>query len=428
MESIPLGALFGTLGVLIVLSGFFSGSETALMTLNRYRLRNQAQDGHRGAVFAERLLSRPDRLLGLILLCNNFVNIAASALSTVIALRLGGEAAIAIATGLLTLVILIFAEVAPKTLAALHPERLAYPAAYVYTPLIRILYPVIWMVNLIANALLRPFGIRPGLNQDDSLSPDELRTVVTEAGRLIPKRHQKMLVSILDLEQATVEDIMVPRNEIVGIDLADPWDEILEALTNSQHTRLPVFRENIDNIVGILHSRRVLNSTSRGELTRETLEDIVRPPYFIPENTSLHRQLINFQNTQRRIGLVVDEYGDIQGLVTLEDILEEIVGEFTTDPTATRIKGIIREEDGSCMVNGNMPLRTLNRILSIKLPTDGPKTVNGLVLEHMETIPEPGTSIKVAGYPLEIVQSSASAVKTVRIKPRLPDHDGEATA
>jgi len=425
LEAIPTGGLFAILAGLIVLSGFFSGSETALMTVNRYRLRNRAQEGHRGAIFAERLLARPDRLLGLILLCNNFVNIVASALTTLIALRLGGEAAIAIATGLLTLVILVFAEVAPKTLAALHPERLAYPAAYVYTPLSRLLSPVIVIVNFAANNLLKPFGIRPGASQDDSLSPNELRTVVTEAGRLIPKRHQNMLVSILDLEQATVEDIMVPRNEIMGIDLDDPWDEVMDDLTTSQHTRLPVFRENIDNIVGVLHTRRVLNSVARGDLDRKTLEKIVRTPYFIPENTSLHRQLINFQNTQRRLGLVVDEYGDIQGLVTLEDILEEIVGEFTTDPTASRLQGIAQNEDGSWMVNGNIPLRTLNRVLALQLPTDGPKTVNGLVLEYMETIPEPGTSIKVAGYPIEIIQSTASVVKTVRIQPRLANYRPE---
>lgn len=421
MDAVPLSTLFWTLGLLIILSGFFSGSETALMTLNRYRLRNRVQEGHRGARFAEKLLARPDRLLGLILLCNNFVNIVASALATVIALRLGGETAIAIGTFLLTLVILIFAEVAPKTLAAIHPERLAYPAAYIYTPLIRVLYPVIWVVNLIANTLLRPFGIRPEMRRDDTLSPNELRTVVTEAGKLIPKRHQSMLVSILDLEQATVEDIMVPRNEIVGVDLEDPWEEILDELTNSQHTRLPVFREHIDDIVGILHTRRVLNAIARKELDRQTLEEIVREPYFIPENTPLHRQLINFQKSQRRIGLVVDEYGDIQGLVTLEDILEEIVGEFTTDPIATRIKGVVSEDDGNHLVSGTLHLRTVNRVLGIKLPTDGPKTINGLILEYMETIPEPGTSIKIAGYPIEIIQSSASAVRTVRIKPRIPE-------
>lgn len=420
MESIPLSGLFAILAGLIVLSGFFSGSETALMTLSRHRLRSRVKQGYRAARYAEQLLSRPDRLLGLILLCNNFVNIVASALATVIALRLGGEAALAIATGLLTLVILIFAEVAPKTLAALHPDRMAYPAAVIYMPLTRLLYPVIFLVNLAANSLLRPFGIRPGSRQDESLSPDELRTVVSEAGRLIPKRHQKMLVSILDLEEATVEDIMVPRNEIAGIDLDEDWKEILEDLRNSQHTRLPVYRENIDNIVGILHIRRILNAFALEDMSRETLESIVREPYFIPENTPLHRQLINFQTSQRRIGLVVDEYGDIQGLVTLEDILEEIVGEFTTDPQATRVNGIVPEPDGNHLVSGTLHIRTINRVLAMELPTDGPKTINGLILEYMETIPEPGTSLKIADYPIEIIQSTASAVKTVRIKPRLP--------
>jgi Mg2+/Co2+ transporter CorB len=426
LESIPLGALFGILAGLIVLSGFFSGSETALMTLNRYRLRHLSRDGYRSARFAERLLARPDRLLGLILLLNNFVNIAAASLATIIALRLGGEGAIAIATFLLTLVILIFAEVAPKTLAALHPERVAFPAAFVYTPLIRLLMPIIWLVNLVANTLLRPFGIHPQHGRDDALSREELRMVVTEAGAMIPKRHQRMLVSILDLEDATVEDIMVPRNEIVGIDLSDDWQDVLNQLTNSQHTRMPVYDDSIDNIIGVIHVRRVLNRLSSGELNRETLREIVRDPYFIPESTPLHRQLINFQNTRRRIGLVVDEYGDIQGLVTLEDILEEIVGEFTTDPMATRIRGITEENDGSFLVNGGVNLRTLNRLLKIRLPTDGPKTLNGLILEYMETIPEPGTSIRLGGYPVEIVQSSNSAVKTVRIKPQLAGPDAVA--
>ncbi len=422
MEPISTGTLFGILAVLILLSGFFSGSETALMTLNRYRLRHQARDGHHGARLADRLLQRPDRLLGLILLCNNFVNIVASALATVIALRLGGEAAIAVATGLLTLVILIFAEVAPKTLAALHPERLAYPAAYLYTPLIRVLYPIIWLVNLAANTLLRPFGIHPDSSRDDALSPEELRTVVQESGRMIPKRHQRMLVSILDLEEATVEDIMIPRNDINGEDLNDSWPEIMDQLVNSQHTRLPVFEDNIDNIIGIVHIRRVLNKLSQGEFDREKLRSLVKPPYFIPESTSLHRQLLNFQRNNRRIALVVDEYGDIQGLVTLEDILEEIVGEFTTDPLAIRVQGIVEEDDGSFLVNGGLNLRTLNRMLGIELPTDGPKTLNGLIVEQMESIPEPGTGMKLGGYPVEVVQSSSSAVRTVRIKPQYVDH------
>lgn len=422
MEAISTGTLFAVLAGLILLSGFFSGSETALMTLNRYRLRHQARDGKRGARYAERLLARPDRLLGLILLCNNFVNIVASALATLIALRIGGEPAIAAATGLLTLVILIFAEVAPKTLAALHPERLAYPAAFLYTPLIRLLYPVIWLVNLAANALLRPLGVRPGLGQDDALNRDELRMVVQESGHMIPKRHRSMLVSILDLEEATVEDIMIPRNEITGIDLNDRWDEIMEQLVDSQHTRLPVFEDSIDQVVGIVHLRRVLNGISRGDFDRDQLREILREPYFIPESTSLHQQLLNFQHNNRRIALVVDEYGDIQGLVTLEDILEEIVGEFTTDPMAIRVQGIVEEEDGSFLVNGAINLRTINRVLHIQLPTDGPKTLNGLIVEHMECIPENGTTIKLNGYPVEVVHTSNSAVRTARIKPQWAHH------
>ncbi|MGD8378530.1 MAG: HlyC/CorC family transporter [Gammaproteobacteria bacterium] len=418
MDEIPTSALFVALGFLIVLSAFFSGSETGLMTLNRYRLRHLSRAGHRGARIAERLLKRPDRLIGLVLLGNNFVNILASSLATLIALRLGGEGSLVAATLLLTLAILIFAEVTPKTLAALHPERVAFPAAYVYVPLMRVFYPLVWVVNGIANGLLRLARVPRDNGNGQSLSREELRTVVLEAGAMIPKRHQRMLLNILDLEDATVEDIMVPRNEVQGIDLDDDWDEILVQLNNSQHTRLPVFRDSIDNIVGILHLRKILRAASGGDLDRDSLQEAMQEPYFIPEGTSLQRQLLNFQASRRRIGLVVDEYGDIQGLVTLEDILEEVVGEFTTDP-ATNQRDIHDEGDGGYLVNGSINIRTLNRALNWQLPTDGPKTLNGLILEHLEAIPEPGTSVKLAGYPVEIIQTRGNAVKTARVRPPL---------
>ncbi len=418
MDAIPLGALFGTLFFLIILSGFFSGSETGLMTLNRYRLRHLAKAKHAGAVRAQRLLERPDRLIGLILLGNNFVNILASAVATVIGLRLFGEAGIAIATGALTLVILIFSEVAPKTLAALHPERFAFPAAFIYVPLLKLLYPLVWVINKIANGLLKLIGVSPEQGDGHALSSEELRTVVMEAGAMIPKRHQKMLLNLLDLEKATVEDIMIPRSEVIGIDFTDDMEEITDLITHTQYTRLPVYEESVDNMIGILHLRNVLPLLKRGGMTHADLRGAVHEPYYIPEGTSLNRQLLNFQRESRRTGLVVDEYGDIQGLVVLEDILQEIVGEFTTDPSAFS-KDITPQEDGSFLVDAGAGVRDINRTLHVELPTSGPKTLNGLILEHMEDIPEAGTSLLLAGYPIDIVQTKDNAVKTIRIHPSL---------
>jgi Mg2+/Co2+ transporter CorB len=416
LQDIPLSALGITLALLLLLSAFFSGSETALMTLNRYRLRHLAQAGHRGARLAARLLERPDRLIGLILLGNNLVNIFAASITTVIALRLGGEGALAIATGILTLVVLIFAEVTPKTLAALHPERLAFPAAVVFTPLMWVAYPLVWLVNGIARGILRLLNVYPEGAEGDALSREELRTVVAEAGAMIPKKHKKMLLSILDLEQATVEDIMIPRNEIDGVDLEQPWDDVLDDLEKTPYTRALVYRGSIDNIVGFLHARRVMQARLDGELTRERLESLIRNPYFIPEGTSLNRQLINFQRANRRVGLVVDEYGDVQGLVTIGDLLEEIVGQFTTDPS-DEIADVQPQDDGSYLVDGGASVRELVRNLHWELPTDGPKTLNGLIIEQLESIPETGTSLLIAGYPVEIIQAQGNAVKTARIWP-----------
>ncbi len=419
MDEIPLSLLFIILAFLIVLSGFFSGSETSLVSLNRYRLRHLTKIKHPGALRASRLLSRTDRLIGLILLGNNFVNILASSLATIIALRLMGEAGIAVATGLLTLVILIFAEVTPKTLAALHPERFAFPATFVLEPLLRILYPVVWVINLVANGLLKLLGIPVESGTIQALSSEELRTVVNEAGAMIPRRHQNMLLSILDMEKSTVEDIMVPRNEVAGIDLDQEWSEIKKHLFDSQHTRLPVYRGVIDNIVGIVHARNILRLFLEHDLTREHFMEAIREPYFIPEGTPLNTQLLNFQRERRRIGLVVDEYGDFLGLVTLEDILEEIVGEFTTDPSCI-IREIHPQSDGSWLVDGATTIRELNRLLNWDLPTDGPKTLSGLIVEYLETIPEPDTSLRIAGHPIEIVQTASNTVKTARIYPDSP--------
>ena len=432
MSHISTGTLFIVLIILILLSGFFSGSETALMTLNRYRMKSLARKGHRGAKLARQLLQRPDRLLGLILLGNNFVNILASAIASLIAMRYYGEAGIAIATGILTFVILVFAEVTPKTLAALKPDSFAYIAAFIYTPLQKIFYPLVWFVNLISNKMLAMFGVHPSSSSDESLNADELRMVVHEARQFIPGKHTDMLLGILDLEHISVEDIMIPRNDITGIDLNDDWNDVVQQITNSHRTRVPVFKDSIDNTIGMLHLRKVLNLVVRDELTRETLESLIRKPYFIPEGTSLTRQLLNFQKKRRRSGLVVDEYGSIDGLVTLEDILEEIVGQFTTD-SSVRNAGIHPQENGSYLIDGSTHIREINRVLDWELPTDGPKTLNGLILEHLEMIPAPGTSLLIANYPVEITRTDNNAVQTARIHPQLvtqtetPESDMEAS-
>ena len=421
MQDIPLPWLFGILVVLLLLSGFFSSTETALMSINRYRLRHRAREGSRSARIAEQLLARPDRLIGLILVCNNFVNSAAAAIVTVISLSVGGEASAAIGVGLFTVVLIIFGEVAPKTFGALYPERLALPAAQVYRVLLTVLYPVVWATNLLANGVLRLLGITREKAGTTSLSREELRTVVAEASTVIPHRHQRMLMSILDLERINVEDIMVPRNEIAGLDLSDDWDDILAQLRDSRHTRLPVYEGSVDELVGILHMKQVARLLARSELDRDKLVALVRSrePYFVPEGTSLNTQLLNFQRQRRRMAFVVDEYGDVQGLVTLEDLLEEIVGEFTSDKGSMH-KDVHRERGDSFIVNASASVRTLNRKMGWTLPTSGPRTLNGLILEYLETIPEPGTSLRVNDYSIDVLQTGDNAVKTVRLRAIAP--------
>ena len=418
MQDIPLPWLFGILVLLLTLSGFFSSTETALMSINRYRLRHRAREGSVGARTAERLLAQPDRLIGVILVCNNFVNSAAAAIVTVISLSLGGEAYAAIGVGIFTVVLIIFGEVAPKTFGALYPERLALPAALVYDVLLKVLYPVVWATNLLANGVLRLMGISREKAGTTSLSREELRTVVAEASTVIPHRHQRMLMSILDLERINVEDIMVPRNEIAGLNVSDDWDDILDQLRDSRHTRIPVFDGSVDELVGILHMKKVARLLARGELDREQLVALAksREPYYVPEGTSLNTQLVNFQRQRRRVAFVVDEYGDVQGLVTLEDLLEEIVGEFTSD-TSSLHKDVHREKGGTFIVNASASVRTLNRKMGWSLPTSGPRTLNGLIVEYLETIPDPGTSLRVNDYSIDILQTGDNAVKTVRLKP-----------
>lgn len=414
-NDVSLAALLGLLVLLLVLSAFFSGSETALMSINRYRLRHRARAGHRGARLAESLLQKPDRLIGLILLGNNLVNFSAAALVAVISFQIGGEPAVAIGTFIITLVVLIFSEAAPKTLAALNPERIAYPAAYVFYPLARILYPLVWITSAASNAVLYMFGVRQKDVQGYALSREELRTIVYEAGARISSRYRHMLLNILDLEKVTVEDVMIPRSEIVGIDLDQDMDDISKIIDNSAHSRLPVYRDNIDHVTGVLHLRCLASRSGKPSVSKSDIEALVTDPYFVPEGTPLNTQLLQFQKAKQRFALVVDEYGDIQGIVTLEDILEEIVGEFTTAPASDE-QDIVSDGENSFLVSGGANIRDLNRIMKWKLPTAGPKTLNGLILEYLETIPEPGVTLTIAGYPIEIVETTENRVKSARIR------------
>lgn len=397
------------------------------MSLNRYRLRHLAENDHGGARRAHELLEDPEKLISLILLGNNFINILITQVATYIGYRLYGDLGIAIATGVLTLILLLFAEVTPKTLAARRPEQFAFPAAYVYKPLSRFLAPVVWSINWLAKIVLMPFKLTENFSHSDALTSDELRVAVSETSGLIPDSHRDMLISILDLEKVTVNDIMVPRSEIIGIDLEENWNDTLKQITNLSYTRIPIYSDNIDNLIGLAQLRKILPLLMNDEFNPESLKAITRQSYFIPEGTPLTTQLINFRKNKRRMGFVVDEYGDIQGLVTIEDILEEIVGEFTTDPTAMH-QDFYQDNDGCYLVDGSTHIRVLNRNLNIDLPTEGPRTLNGLILEYMEFIPEAGTSMKIADYPIEVMQVKNNMVKTVRLMPRKiePKHNLQA--
>ncbi len=411
----PLSMLFGILILMLILSAFFAGSETALMSLNRYRLRHLVKLKHPGAIKAQRLLQRPDQLLGLMLLGNIFINNFAASLATVIAIKLytDDESVIAISTGVLTLVMLIFSEVTPKTLAALKPEPLAFPAAWIYTPLLKIVYPIVWFVNLFVSLILKIIGVDVNKSTHDLLNKEELKSIITESESIMPIRYQKMLLGILDLESATIEDIMTPRNEIVGIDLEADLETIITQIKNSPHTQLAVYKKSIDRVVGFLHLRKVLVLVNEESFDKQTIMNLVSKPSFIPENTPVHTQMLRFKSEKIRIGLVVDEYGDVQGLVTLDDLLQEIVGELITDDTT-----VTKQSDGSYLVDATITVRELNRVMQWALPTEGPKTLNGLITEFMETIPEPGTSIKLHGHRLEIISQDNNTVKLVKFLPK----------
>lgn len=415
MNDVPLSILGGILFSLILISAFFSSSETGMLTLNKYRLKHLVKNKNRTAIRVSKLLERPDRLLGLILIGNNFVNILASAIATIIAVRIWGDAGVAIATAALTLIVLIFAEVTPKTMAALHPEKVAFAASWLLSILLKVFYPIVVFVNGLSNGLLRIFGVHTIQNDQNKLDSEELRTVVNEASGLIPAAHQEMLLSILDLEKVSVEDIMIPRNDVVGIDIEDSIEEIIEQVCNSRHTRMPVYNGELNKVIGILHSRRAATflqdpNPSKAALLKATVE-----PYFIPESTSLNTVLLNFQKDHQQMGIVVDEYGDVQGIAALEDVLEEIVGEFTP-PTQDEEEEIQPLEDGSFRIEGSTHIRDINKTLEWHLPTDGPKTLNGLIIETLEFIPEHPISLWVGHYQIEIQEIEDKVVKFAKLK------------
>ena len=419
MDEIPLHTLLAAFAFLLLISAFFSISETSMMALNRYRLKHLVRTGHRGARLTALLLARTDKLLGVILLGNNLANTAAAALGTVIAFRALGESelAVSIATAAVVFFLLVFSEVTPKVVGATFPERVAFPAAFVLTPLLRLAYPLVWLVNGVSSGLLWLLRVRrqPLTEGLTPLSAEELRTLVLEGGHYLPPKHRKILLNLLELQSITVADLMTPRSQLEILDLDAPPEELRRQIASSNHTRLPVYRGTLDTIVGVLHVRKVLNLDPR-HVDAQTLTEAMRKAYFVPAGATLLAQLQHFQEEEERFGLVVDEYGELMGLITLEDIVEEMIGEFTTRSPLTTGTAL-RQDDGSVIVEGRIPLRELNRDLDLHFPLDGPKTLNGLLLEHLEDIPEPGTVVKIAGHPIEILHTQHRAIRSARIFP-----------
>lgn len=417
MDSIPLSTLFIVLILLLIASAYFSGSETGLLSANRYRMRFLAEQGHKGAQKAEKLLKKTDTLLSLILICNNLVNISASALATIIGMRLYGDMGVAIATGALTFVMLIFSEIFPKTLAALYPERVAFVSSHLLMVFLKIFSPIVFIMNVIIRGLMKLLRV-DNETKAHSLSTEELRSIVNQSGQFIPSAHQDMLLSILDLEQVTVEDIMVPRNDIGGIDIDDDWKAIMRQLNHAAHSRVVLYKGSLDeNVLGILRVREAFRlMLDKNEFSKETLIRAVDEAYFIPEGTPLHTQLMNFRQNKERIGLVVDEYGDIKGLVTLEDILEEIVGEFTTSTAPSIDEEVTQQSDGSMIIEGSANIRDLNKLFDWNLDTEDARTFNGLILEHLEEIPDEGTECEINGLKITILEVSDNMIKQARVE------------
>ncbi|UQY43395.1 HlyC/CorC family transporter [Erwinia sp. PK3-005] len=421
MEHVSTTTLIITLVVMILVSAYFSGSETGMMTLNRYRLRHKAKNGNRSARRVEKLLRRPDRLISLVLIGNNLVNILASALATIVGMRLYGNAGVAIATGVLTFAVLIFAEVLPKTIAALYPEKVAYPSSLLLGPLQVVMMPLVWLLNTITRLLMRMVGIKSDGSISSALNKDELRTIVYESRSLMSRRHQEMLLSVLDLEKVNVDDIMVPRNEIVGININDDWKSIERQVSHSPHGRIVLFRDSLDDAVAMLRVREAWRMmTEKKEFTKENLLRAADEIYYVPEGTPLNVQLVKFQRNKKKVGLVVDEYGDIKGLVTIEDILEEIVGDFTTSMSPSLAEEVMPQSDGSVLIEGTANVREINKAFNWHLPQEEARTVNGMLLEELEEIPQAGTRIQIENYAIDILDVQDNMVKQIRVTPQQP--------
>ncbi|WP_174848974.1 HlyC/CorC family transporter [Yersinia artesiana] len=422
MDHVSTSTLIIILVIMIVVSAYFSASETGMMTLNRYRLRHLSKQGNRAARRVEKLLRRPDRLISLVLIGNNLVNILASALATIVGIRLYGNAGVAIATGVLTFVVLIFAEVMPKTIAALYPERVAFPSSVLLAPLQKIMLPLVWLLNTITRGLMRLCGIRGNVHSSDAVSKDELRSIVNESHSQISRRNQDMLISVLDLEKVTVSDIMVPRNEVVGIDINDDWKSIMRQLTHSPHGRIVLYRQSLDDAIGMLRVREAYRlMTEKKEFNKENLLRAADEIYFIPEGTPLNVQLVKFQRNKEKVGMIVDEYGDIQGLVTVEDILEEIVGDFTTSMSPSLAEEVNPQSDGSVLIDGSANVRELNKAFNWSLPIEA-RTINGMLLEELEDIPQINAQVRVGNYLIDVLDVQENMIKRVRVTPILPDN------
>ncbi|EJP6416152.1 TPA: HlyC/CorC family transporter [Enterobacter hormaechei subsp. xiangfangensis] len=421
MEHISTTTLIVILVIMVVISAYFSGSETGMMTLNRYRLRHRAKQGNRAARRVEKLLRKPDRLISLVLIGNNLVNILASALGTIVGMRLYGNAGVAIATGVLTFVVLVFAEVLPKTIAALYPEKVAYPSSFLLAPLLILMMPLVWLLNMVTRVLMRMVGIKADVTISSALSKDELRTIVNESRSQISRRNQDMLLSVLDLEKVSVDDIMVPRNEIVGIDINDDWKAIVRQLTHSPHGRIVLYRDSLDDAISMLRVREAYRlMTEKNEFTKEVMLRAADEIYYVPEGTPLSTQLVKFQRNKKKVGLVVDEYGDIQGLVTVEDILEEIVGDFTTSMSPSLAEEVTPQNDGSVLIDGSANIREINKAFNWHLPEDEARTMNGMILEALEEIPATGTRVRIEQYDIDILDVQDNMIKQVRVLPVKP--------
>ena len=422
MDNIPIPLQLAALALLLLVSGFFSIAETSLMSLNRYRLRHLVKEGHRGARLASALLAKTDKLLGVILLCNNFANAASATLVTIITVELFGEGewVLMIGTLAVTFAILVFSEITPKVVAAAYPEKLGILCSYILYPLLKLLYPAVWFINLFVEGLLKLLRVNVDFNESaQSLTMDELRSIVTDAGHFMPKKNRTILLNLFELEKITVDDVMTAHTQVEVIDFDSEIDDIIERISNSHHTRLPVRQGENEEMIGIFHVRKVINQLrlhGQNEISKDDLKEVMSAPYFVPSGTPLYTQIQQFQEHQERIALVVDEYGEFKGLVTLEDILEEVIGDFTTQ-SPSRVGSYRQEKDGSWLVDGSSNLRDLNKKLNLNLPLDGPRTLNGLVLEYFQDIPEANTSLRIGDHTLEIVQVQDRIVKSVKIFP-----------